>query len=113
MDFKTITIRSAGAKDIDGIWHLLHANSMGWRREKVKENIDHLLVMVEENRLLGTLYGEFNPYKKEVFWVVVHPLYPEEPLKQMLIGSLQRLPGRNSKKENGFQKGFRIIRCPG
>ncbi len=100
MDFKTITIRCAGTKDIEGIWHLLHANCMGWRQEKVKENIDHLLVMEEGEgeRLLGILFGEFNPYHKEVFWVAVHPLYPEEPLKQMLIGSLQRNPGRNQKK---------------
>ncbi len=102
MDFKTITIRSAGAKDIEGIWHLLHANSMGWSREKVKENIDHLLVMEEGEgkgeRLLAILYRELNSYQTEDFWVAVHPLYPEEPLKQMMIGSLQRNPGRNQKK---------------
>ncbi len=113
MDFKTITIRSAGAKDIEGIWHLLHANCMGWSQEKIKENIGRLLVMEEgedeRERLLGVLYGELNPYKKEVFWVAVHPLYPEEPLKQMLVGSLQRNPERTQKKLLGFQ----IIGCPG
>jgi N-acetylglutamate synthase-like GNAT family acetyltransferase len=108
MDFKTITIRSAGAKNIEGIWHLLHANSMGWSREKIKENIDRLLVMEEGERLLAILYGELNSYHKEVFWVAVHPLHPEEPLKQMLIGSLQRNPGRTQKKLLDFQ----IICCP-
>lgn len=116
MDFKTITIRSAEKKDIEGIWHLLHANSIGWGQEKIEENIGRLLVMEEGEgegerkgeRLLAILYGEFNPYKKEVFWVAVHPLYPEEPLKQMLIGSLQRNPGRTQKKLLDFQ----IICCP-
>ena len=112
MDFKTITIRSAEEKDIEGIWHLLHANSMGWSREKVKENIDHLLVIEEGEgkgeRLLAILYRELNSYQKEDFWVAVHPLYPEEPLKQMLVGSLQRNPGRTQKKLLDFQ----IICCP-
>jgi hypothetical protein len=88
MDFEVITIRFAENKDIKRIWYLLHADCKGWSMEMISGNLDHMLVLAKNDQLLGVLYGELAASKVKVFWIVIHPLYPEEELKQLFIRAL-------------------------
>jgi hypothetical protein len=89
MAFESIIIRRAKNRDIEGIWDLLHADCKGWSEEQICSNLSYLLVLTKHDKLLGVLFGELTSGKKEVFWIVIHPLYPEELLKKMLFQGLK------------------------
>lgn len=89
MNFEAITIRCAENTEVKEIWDLLHADGKGWSMEMIAENLDHILILCKQNKILGVLYGELNPYQTTVFWIVIHPLYPEEQLKQILVQGLK------------------------
>jgi hypothetical protein len=100
MAFEAITIRRAEPKDRDGIWHLLHAQCKGWSGEQIRQNLPNLLLLIKQDKILAVLFGKLTTGKTEVIWIVIHPLYPEEELKQILVHSLlgSQYPARNSQK---------------
>ncbi len=100
MNSKTLIIRRAEIGDIEDIWSLLHAESKGWDVEQINGNLKNLLVLVQPPKLLGILFGQLLPGKEEVKWVVIHPFYPEKPLREVLIQSLigtQNIIGGNKE----------------
>ncbi|HBE79872.1 MAG TPA: hypothetical protein DDW65_19150 [Firmicutes bacterium] len=100
MAFEAITIRRAEPKDRDGIWHLLHAQCKGWSEEQIDENLPNLLLLIKQDKILAVLFGKLTAGKTEVIWIVIHPLYPEEELKQTLVHGLlgSQYPARNDPK---------------
>lgn len=112
MDFETITIRCAESKDIPGIWDLLHADCKPWREDEIKENLNQILLLSKQDKLLGVLFWEFNFGNKQVHWVVIHPFYPEEHFKELLIHSFHGYSRSFGKKENS-KKTIQAIPCPG
>lgn len=89
MTFEAITIRPAEVKDIQEIWDLLHADSKGWCEAEIRGNIHQLIVLTRQDKLLGVLFGKLIPGKEEVFWIAIHPMYPEKQLKEAMIESLK------------------------
>jgi hypothetical protein len=89
MSFAAITIRPAEYKDIDGIWHLLHAECKGWSDEEIQRNLPLLFVLTRQDKLLGVLWGELMHRNVKIMWIVIHPLYAEGPLKQVFIQFLR------------------------
>jgi N-acetylglutamate synthase-like GNAT family acetyltransferase len=89
MNFEAITIRVAEAKDIKQIWDLLHTDVKTWSETEIIRNIQQLIVLTKQDKLLGVLFGELTPSKAEVIWVVIHPMYPENLLRELLFQSLK------------------------
>jgi hypothetical protein len=110
IDFEAITIRRADNTDIKRIWDLLHADCKGWSMEMITGNLEHLLVLCKQNKLLGVLYGALACSKAEIFWIVIHPFYPEKEIKQLFI---QTLHGTRQlvEKERKRQKIYSMIPC--
>ena len=110
MDFEAITIRSAESKDVKEIWDLLHADCRSWSEVQISENLHQLLILAKGNRLLGVLYGDLNPYKIAVFWVAIHPLYPEMQFNQLFIQALQGIQGK-IREPKDHQQTSGVLAC--
>jgi hypothetical protein len=81
----SMVIRFAQKGDIEAIWDLLHADCRTWNQQQIDNKLDKLLVLIKNQKMLGVLYGEFKHENSTVFWVAIHPLYPEKLLQDILI----------------------------
>lgn len=73
------------------IWDLLHANCRNWNNQQIENNLTQLFVLMKAQKLLGVLHGEFKPGTGTIFWVEIHPLYPEKMLQDFMIQGLRRI----------------------
>jgi hypothetical protein len=110
MTFEAITIRPAEAIDIKEIWDLFHADSKTWTEEQIMRNIQQLLVLTRQDKLLGVLFGKLTPGKEEVIWIVIHPMYPEAQLKELMIQGL-KVTQCQALKEKQNQKRGNMFPC--
>lgn len=85
---EAIMLRPARLGDVDEIWHLLHNEGMAWDLAKITGEIGRLFVLTYQKRYLGVLCGTFMPGREELSWVVVHPMYPDGPLRTAMIQGL-------------------------
>jgi hypothetical protein len=102
MSNKTITFRRANESDLREIWYLLHAESRMLPEEQILKILNDLYVLSYQTRILGVLYGTYVGSKVNIKWVVIHPLYPEIPLRDAMIqefsGVLCREPRKKATK---------------
>lgn len=88
MKDEIVIIRSAQKEDIEMIWDLFHANCRNWTGQQIEYNLPQLFVLLKSDKLLGVLHGEFKPGTRTIFWVEIHPLYPEKILREVMIQGL-------------------------
>lgn len=83
-----IILRPARSEDAEEIWHLLHNEGKGWGIERIINEVERLYVLMYQKRYLGVLCGTISPGREDMSWVVVHPMYPESPLRTAMIEGL-------------------------
>ena len=91
-----LIIRRAKPEDIDLIWNLLHASSIGWSDDTITIHLNQLLVLQSNNRLLGVLYASNNA-SESIHWVVIHPMYPEKMLHELMLSGFNSLTSVSSR----------------
>lgn len=80
--------------DIEVIWRLLHSDSRMRSEEYIREHLNRIYILTEGKRVLGVLCGIPRTGKAEVSWLVVHPLYPESIIAEIMIRNLQGIYSR-------------------
>jgi hypothetical protein len=90
---QVIIIRQARPEDRKKIWDILHANCQTWTLHQIIDNLGEMFVLAKDDKMLGVLSGSFNLGVKKIYWVEIHPFYPEKALRdvmaQGLLGTLQ------------------------
>ncbi len=84
-----IVFRRAKDSDVDVIWKLLHADGQMRNEVYIWEHLDRIYLLLEGKRVLGALCGIPRINKVEISWLVIHPLYPELIIAEIMIGEFQ------------------------
>jgi hypothetical protein len=87
-----IVIRRAEAQDVEFIWQILHAEGKQWNINEININLPHLFVLAYGTKIIGVLYGLMNPMDKlKVFWIITHPMFPENPVQILMYQALSEI----------------------
>ncbi len=101
---ESIIFRQAVENDSEEIWYLLHADSKMISAPKILELIEQLYVLEYQKRILGVLCGTYFKYQVNIPWVAIHPLYPEDSLREAMIQQFSSIfchyPGNGIKKSS-------------
>lgn len=85
MTNETIYFEKANLSDLQSIWFLLHADSKMMKEKQILERMNDLYILRYRQRILGVLCGNYHAGKVTIDWVVIHPLYPESDLREVMI----------------------------
>ncbi|TCL67399.1 hypothetical protein EDC14_101488 [Hydrogenispora ethanolica] len=85
MNERKIIFQAAQPRDSAAIWRLLHANSRGWDKERIEDNLSRLYLLFAGDKLLGVLCGEGGAGETLIHWIEVHPLFPERAVAEIMI----------------------------
>ncbi len=88
-----LVIRPARIGDVKGIWDLLHANTLAWPEERFTVELPKIWVMLQDSKMRGVLKGNFEVGELKVEWVAIHPLYPEQQLREAIIKGICAILG--------------------
>lgn len=85
-----LIFRPAASVDVEEIWDILHAQSIPWSVGKIQSQIDRFFLLLQNQSILGVMW---EPVQGELGceWVVIHPFYPEQPLRDLIIESRRSL----------------------
>ena len=61
-----LIIHRAGPGDVNGIWHLLHANCRTWTVPQIVQQLDRFFVLAIQRKMIGVLFGGLSPENKAV-----------------------------------------------
>ncbi len=89
MNQSEIIFRRAKESDMNLIWKLLHADSRMRSEVYIREHLDRIYLLLEDKRVLGALCGIPRTNKAEISWLVIHPLYPESVIAEIMIREFQ------------------------
>jgi hypothetical protein len=90
------SMRQAVPGDISRIWSLLHAESKNWSEVKISKSLDELFLLTVGEKIIGVLFKPEKAMRSE--WVVIHPMYPEEKLRGIMIQMLDFTPEETTGK---------------
>jgi len=63
------------------------------------EELPKLRVMVRDSKMLGVINGNFGAGAIKIEWIAIHPLYPEEQLREAMIKGVYAIYGLDRGKE--------------
>lgn len=97
-----VSFRKADEKDLNPIWDLFHANCITLQDEEILRRIHEMYVLEYQKRILGVLCGTYLEGRVNIVWIAIHPLYPENALREAMIqqfaGIFCRMPGDGLKR---------------
>jgi N-acetylglutamate synthase-like GNAT family acetyltransferase len=82
------SISLAKENDIDSIHRLLVADNIMLSQNQIKGELDSLFLLKHNEKKIAVLNGNFGKEKEEIFWVAVHPFYPQRVLIDSMIKGL-------------------------
>lgn len=94
---ESIILRRANCSDCDAIWRLLHSDGQGWNSQRIEAEIMNIYVLTNGTRLLGLLHKGGGKEQTQKL-VVIHPMYPEKPFKEILLRWVDEMMSQSSKK---------------
>lgn len=80
-----LIIRKAGFSDVEQIWELLRTEKELWSTEKILNNFENLFVIINRKNIVSVLYGTLSPGNEKIYWVAVHPMYPQKAVSNLMI----------------------------